>query len=265
MMRSRTGARTLWGKNMSMTTPRPATVARLKNVAALLALAETLQHRQAYLPALGVFSGYAGYGKSIAAQYVQNRNEALYVEVRDFWTKKMCAEAILMECGVARPKGTYGAMMNEIIKRLGDDNSRLLIVDEADKLVDRNAIELVRDIYEGTHCPVLLIGEELLPQKLEKYERVHSRVLGFELAMPCDLDDTRALAQVFCRHLSISDPLLERVRATTRGNARLIAITLNEMAVFAAQNRADSLDEMNYTGRVYSGESPKRFTPRRAA
>ncbi len=65
-----------------------------------------------------------------------------------------------------------------------------------DKLVDKGMIELVRDINKAAQVPVLLVGEELLPQKLEQYERVHNRVLEWVLAQPCDLADARAQANL---------------------------------------------------------------------
>jgi DNA transposition AAA+ family ATPase len=144
-----------------------------------------------------------------------------------------------------------------------DDPARPLIIDEADKLVDKGMIELVRDINKAAQVPVLLVGEELLPAKLEKYERVHNRVLEWVLAQPCDLEDARTLARFLYPKLSITDQLLDRFREETGGKARRIATTLNEAAAFAANSGAGTLDIDNYSGRIFTGESPKRF--RRAA
>ncbi len=247
------------------TPPRAGSVAPLKNVAACLALIDTLKNRPVHLPNIGVFSGHSGYGKTMAAQFCWNKRNALFVEVFDFWTRKKFCGAILAELGVANPRGTIGDMMDQIIARLGDDPSRPVIIDEADKLVDKGMIELVRDINSATQCPILLIGEELLPQKLERFERVHNRVLDFVLAMPCDLEDTRALARCLYPQLSIADDLLEAIREKTGGKARRIATTLNEAASFAVNTGLKALDMDNYTGRVFTGESPKRFVARRAA
>ena len=38
--------------------------------------------------------------------------------------------------------------------------------------------EIVREISEASQVPVILVGEEQLPQKLARVERVHNRVLN---------------------------------------------------------------------------------------
>lgn len=251
------------GNNMTQITTR--SVAPLKNVASCLALVDALVHRPAHLPSIGVFSGFSGYGKTMAAQYCWNRTGALFVEVFDFWTRKKFCQAILAELGVPRPRGTMGELMDDIIARLGDEPSRPLIIDEADKLVDKGMIELVRDLNKAAQVPVLLVGEELLPQKLETHERVHNRVLDWVLAQPCDLDDTRALAAFLYPKLPIADDLLDRIRAETGGKARRIATTLNEAAGYARNAGLSELTAATYRGRIFTGETPKRFAPRRAA
>ncbi|KAB2860460.1 MAG: ATP-binding protein, partial [Bauldia sp.] len=127
---------------------KPGSVAPLKNVAACLTLVDQLIHRPPHLPSIGVFSGFSGYGKTMAAQYAWNRTNALFVEVFDYWTRKKFCQALLAELGVAKARGTIGDMMDEIIARLGDDPARPLIIDEADKLVDRGMIENLREIAD---------------------------------------------------------------------------------------------------------------------
>ena len=90
-------------------------IAPLKNVAALMTLIETLRNRAIGLPGFGVFSGYSGFGKSVASQYAMNRTGAIYVEVREYWTKKRLCEALLNELGEIRPRGTVARMMDDII------------------------------------------------------------------------------------------------------------------------------------------------------
>ena len=38
-------------------------------------------------------------------------------------------------------------------------------------------IEIVRDFHEGSGAPVVPTGEELLPQKLKQWKRIHGRML----------------------------------------------------------------------------------------
>lgn len=238
---------------------RGRSVAPLKNVAALMTLVKTLQKRPAGLPGIGVGSGPSGFGKSVAAQFCQNKLGCLYIEARSYWTAKAFCENLLIELS-GRPKGTITQMMGQIIDLMGDQPDRPLIVDEADKLVDKRQIELIRDIYETTQVPVILVGEEELPTKLAEFERVHNRVLDWVLFQPCDLDDTRALADLVLRgEVTIADDLIEAIRQQTGGRARRIATTLHEVAQFARTSGKHELDVASYRGRIFKGESPRRL------
>lgn len=241
-----------------MTTNTPQTIAVLKNVAAAMVLLETLISRPTGLPGLGVMSGPSGFGKTIACQYAQNELGAIYIEARNFWSRKTFCEQLLVELGVPRPRGTIPNMMGEIIAIVGNEPDRPLIIDEADVLVDIKAIELVRDLYETTQVPILLVGEELLPQKLAEFERVHNRVLDWVLAEPCDADDTAALAAIICPKLTLSDDLLEQVRLQAEGRARRIVVSLHDVAQFARREGAASLDASTYSGRLFTGAAPRR-------
>ena len=172
--------------------------APLKNVSALMTLVMALRDRPARLPGIGVGSGPSGFGKSMAAQYAQNKLDCIYIEARSFWSSKTFCEKLLEELQ-GRPRGTISRMMTDIVDIMGNHPNRPLIIDEADKLVDKKQIELVRDIYELTQAPIVLIGEEELPTKLAAFERVHNRVLDWVLFQPCDAEDTRALAKAVLR------------------------------------------------------------------
>ncbi|WP_319774444.1 ATP-binding protein [Breoghania sp.] len=245
-------------KNVKTGSPAGGSIAPLKNVASLMTLIETLRNRAFGLPGIGVFSGHSGFGKSVAAQYAMNRTGAIYVEVRDYWRPKRLCEALLNELGEMKPRGTLAKMMDDIIYRVGDAPDRALIIDEADKLVDGCMIELIRDIHETTQAPVVLIGEENLPKKLEKHERVHNRVLDFQLANPCDQEDTAALARLLVPDLRLSSDLLEDVRTRTSGRARRIATTLHEIGQHARNNGLTEIDRASYGGRIFTGETPIR-------
>jgi len=233
-------------------------VAPLKNVAALMTLVVTLRDRPAGLPGIGVGSGPSGFGKSVAAQYAQNKAGCTYIEARSYWSAKTFCENLLIELG-ARPRGTISRMMDDIIDTMGDRPDRPLIIDEADKLVDKKQIELVRDIYETTQAPIVLIGEEELPTKLASFERVHNRVLDWVLFQPCDAEDTRHLARAVLRdQVSVADDLIEAIRIKTNGRARRIATTLHAVLNYANNAGLRSIDLATYKGPIVSGETPRR-------
>lgn len=239
------------------TTPVKSGPVALKNVASFVAMTTRLISRDAHLPGIGVCSSPSGYGKTWASIFAQNVTGAIRVEVGDSWTRRTLLRAILRELGETPRERTPVAELSEkVINALGHDLHRPLIVDEADKLVDRNMIELVREIHEHSGAPVVLIGEEKLPAKLLTVERVHNRVLDWMQAQPCDLDDVRLLAQAFAPKLTLSDELLEEIRAASMGRARRIVVNIARAAEFARNRGSNSLGTEKWKGDWYTGEPP---------
>lgn len=221
--------------------------APIKNVAAALSVVRSLQNRNPLQPNLGVFAGFSGYGKSVAALYCQNKTGAAYVEVRDTWTRAKLMRSILSELGVYSPRGTLSDMEDEIIGLLARDPKRPLVIDEGDLLIKKNLIELVRGIAKASNVPVLLIGEELFPKKLEQVgDRFRDLVLVTKYAQPVDLDDTRTLARTFYPHLSLGDDLLDKAREEGEGRVRRVGNSLHAIAEVAARQGVNALDLQTY-------------------
>lgn len=222
--------------------------APIKNVSACLTVVRSLQERHPLQPNLGIFAGFSGYGKSVAALYCQNKTGAAYVEVSDTWTRKKLMLSILTELGVYQPRGTLADLEDEIIGILARDPKRPLIIDEADKLVDKNMIDLVRGVAKKSNVPVLLIGEELFPKKLEGVDRFRDLVLTMDYAQPCDLMDTQTLARTFYPQLQIADDLLDEARMTGDGRVRRIGNSLHAIAEMAARKGVEAIDLAVYRG-----------------
>ena len=163
-------------------------IAKITNLALANAAMAQLVNRQDGLPGLGVLYGPSGYGKTTATVAVANQTRAYYVQLRSAWTRKTFMEKVCVELGVEKGRNTAECLDN-ICARLAA-SQRPLIIDEADYLVTRSGmVELVRDIYEGSQSPVLLVGEELMPNKLKRYERFHGRVLAWIPAQPVSKAD----------------------------------------------------------------------------
>jgi DNA transposition AAA+ family ATPase len=232
-------------------------LAALKNVAACMALVQELRDRGPHLPGIGVLHGPSGFGKTYSTIYAQNKTRALRVEIGRSWTMRTLCQRILAEAGV-QPRGTISDMTAQVIEFLGDDPSRPLIIDEADQLVDRRMIELVREIHEHSQAPVLLVGEETLPAKLQQSERTHNRVLNWVAAQPCDAADTQLLIKLFCQGVSVAPDLAELIRTRSEGRARRIVVNLAHVSEFARNRGITTIDVAAYTGPFYTGAPASR-------
>jgi hypothetical protein len=235
----------------------PTSFAALKNVLGFYQQVRKLQDRRPGLDNIGVMHGPSGYGKSYACIYAMNKTRGIRVEIGDSWTRKVFLADILREGGCAEPRGSVADLAKQAIALLAEDPRRPLYIDEADKAVDKGWIELVRELAMHSQAPVLLIGEEMLPQKLARYERVHNRVLDWFGAEPCDLADCSELAKIFLSNVVISDALLDKIRVAGDGRARRIVITLNHALEESRKSNLRELTIENYKGPIYTGEAPR--------
>lgn len=216
-----------------MTDERPLfnSVAPLRNVGALVELIDRVQKRGYGLPGMATFYGPSGYGKTTAAIYASNRFRAYQVQVKSAWTaRKLCA-SILRDLGLA-PARTIADMIDQIAEEIAR-SGRPLIIDEADQLVARGMIEIVRDIYESSGAAIILIGEELLPQKLQQWERVHGRMLDWVGAQPGDISDVKHLARIYCTGVTLDEELQAYLLQVSNASIRRICINLDRVREFA--------------------------------
>jgi hypothetical protein len=221
-----------------MTAPLP-TIAPLANVARLMEVATRLKDRPAGLPGFGLFSGPAGYGKSMAAQFVANKTRAHYVEVKSVWTQRALVSAIQIEMGLLPPRevirGSVWKAVDEIGLHMAENPSRPLIIDEADHLVRRRMIEIVRDIHKDcgeVGGSIVLVGEQGLPKALKQWERIDSRILARAEASALSQADILTLADIVCPGLEFGGAALERLEK--QASARRIVVSLNDIKERAA-------------------------------
>jgi len=231
----------------------------LRNVASFMTMVTRLTERDQHLPGIGVCSSPSGYGKTWASIFAQNRTGAIRVEVGDTWTRRTLLRAIWKELGATeadlRKKLSAADMAEKVIIALGE-NALPLIIDEADKLVDRNMIETVRELHEHSGAPVVLIGEERLPSKLLNFERVHNRVLDWMQAQPCDAADTKLLAEAFAPKIALGDDLLEAIRVASQGRARRIVVNVQRVVEFARNKSLHTVPLEKWKGEFFTGEPP---------
>ena len=171
-------------------------IAQIHNLSLVRTAAERLIGRQSSLPGIAVLYGPAGYGKTTAALSIANETRAYFVQMRSAWGRKALLEKIIVEMG-AKPFGTIPQLLDQVCEQLAA-SGRMLMVDEFDYCVRNDGmIELIRDIYEGSQSTLLLLGEEMLPQKLKRYERFHSRVLSWIPAQPITPADAALLVPIY--------------------------------------------------------------------
>ena len=208
-------------------------VAPLRNVALFAELLQRLVHTPDHLTPLGVFHGYSGYGKTCSAIYGANKHRALYLEVGASWTTKKFCQATLKELGILAAR-TVPDMVEQIIEALSMEN-RPLIIDEFDHVAawGEKSVNVVREILDKSRAPIVLIGEEHLPTRLKRWERMDNRVRSWTAAQPADGSDAQKLANYYCRDVRIAPELLAIMAEQARGVVRRICHGIETVREFA--------------------------------
>lgn len=116
---------------------------------------------------------------------------------------------------------------------------------------------IVRRLHDVSGVPVILMGEEALPQKLQRWERVHSRMLswvGAELATIADVDH---LARIYAAGVMLSPELKQLLLAASRGSIRNVSTNLAHVREHAAVQGLSKIDVDDWGRRTFhTGEAP---------
>lgn len=232
------------------------TIAPLRNVVNFDSLVRRLLATKPNLPRIGVMYGNSGRGKTYAATFAGNEHSAYHVQVGSSWTQRYFCKAVMIEIGLLTPEDTIKASIPDMVHMIATQlasSGRILIIDDAQYLERKGMIELVRDIYEASQSPLIMIGENGLPTVLKKWERVHNRVLAWVEAQKCELADCKALARIICDGVEVGTDLLQNVCDAVDGCARRIVINLDHIREFASGRGLTSIDAKSYKERIETG------------
>jgi DNA transposition AAA+ family ATPase len=230
-------------------------VAPLENVARTSALIARLRGRAHGLPGLGCLYGRAGLGKTTAATWACNALDAVHVEALPIGGVKGLLGMIVRELGL-KPARTTEALFIQAVEQLAR-TQRPLLIDEADHILTDKPIEIVRRLHDVSQAPVILIGEELLPQRLQRWERVHSRILSWVGMEPATASDVDHLAKIYARGLTLGPDLKAALLKASRGSIRNVSTNLAHVCEFAAVQGLTAVDLAAWGQRPFhSGEAP---------
>jgi len=162
-------------------------------------------------PTMGVITGDAGTGKTIATQLFLNQLMissytalplAIKVTVNPRSSPRDLAATIL-ESLREKPHGTRSTsfeIANDAARAIERYALRLLLFDEADRL-NADSFDVLRHLFDKTGCPIALVGLPNIFDVIDHYDKFRSRV---GLRMPfLPLDETEIL-EVVLPHLTIA-------------------------------------------------------------
>lgn len=206
----------------------------VKNVLRTQAMFENLQSRSMITPGIGLIHGPSGYGKTTTVTYMFNEltvsgHQPLYVRCYATDTPSSFLARVMNEMG-AEPMFPLRKMVDYIVRAM-NEQSLALFVDEADHIVGQaKTMETIRDLYDSTEQPVVLIGMEEIARRISHRKQLFNRISEWVEFKAADIEDVHLFAaELMDSRLSIAEDLLDYIRAKSSGEVRRILIALEKI------------------------------------
>ncbi len=122
--------------------------------------------------ALGIVVGRSGYGKTHALQRYAQLPRVCYLECDDTMSSKDMLEEIEERLGLLAEGGTIHRRVKRIREFLRVNAGYLMILDEADKLMNKYTtakLEIIRGIFDKVDVGVVIAGEPRLETDLKQH------------------------------------------------------------------------------------------------
>jgi len=238
-------------------------MAPTKNMRKFMQAVDTLLTRPMGTEGMGLLWGAPGEGKSTAVARVCDRFNGIFVRAVGCWTVTGMLGDLCRELGGER-KGRRKDMIEYIVDELRKDNrtARPIFIDEADYCFRQSEmVDALRDIYDLTGCPVIMIGMEDIAKRIKTNARLSRRITQWVEFNGLDLEDIDIVATECCE-VAISDDLRCYLHQECNANIGRIIIALTRIEKLAKANGLSTMDCATWGKRPLYYDQPT--FPRRA-
>jgi DNA transposition AAA+ family ATPase len=218
-------------------------IVEVKNMLKTEQLLDSLLNRSSIVPGIGLIHGPSGYGKTTAVEWLFNQDEVngIYVRCYKADTVTSILEQISKEIGIQRRHNVRG-MVDGIVEVVREQEL-CLFIDEADYVVGSARImETLRDIYDATEQPLILVGMEEIARRISQRKQLFNRISQWIEFRPADLEDVSFIAREMLEvDIEIDEALLDLIRRRANGVVRVITTALDKIEKFAMANDLDAI------------------------
>jgi DNA transposition AAA+ family ATPase len=209
-----------------------------KNIKAYLVAMGAQEERTLNVEGMSLLRGRPGEGKTWGTAFVCNRVNGVFVRALRTWSTSSMLAAMVNELG-GKPSRFINPMFDFVVKQL-KVTRRCLFIDEADYLTE-NMIDVVRDIYDLSRRPIVMIGMDDITRSLATNERFMRRITQEVHFKPLDSTDTRLVCDDVCT-VQVADDLLAKLHTESGGNIGLVSTGLYKIERLAKNANSDSVD-----------------------
>ncbi len=190
---------------------------------------------------IGIMVAYGPYGsgKSELGEWYNAKHGVPYVRAMDGGTRRTLLANIVNALEEV-PKYRAADIFEQALNIL-DEQSKPIIIDEADYLVDSGIIETVRDLSDMTNAPIILIGMENFDRKLKAYPHFCDRVT---VTVRFELFDQKGIANYAAQvcDVELTEDAYDFIHIHGKGRLRMTTTWLERCERIAKYNKLDVLD-----------------------
>lgn len=232
-------------------------MAMTKNMRQFTQAVDDLLNRPNGTEGMGLLWGSPGEGKTTAVAYVVNTYDGIFVRAVGCWTVTSMLGDICRELGGKRML-RRSDMVEYIVHELTRDGRapRPIFVDESDYCFRQfEMIDSLRDIYDLSGCPVILIGMEDIARRIRTNERIARRITQWIEFKGLDLSDTTIVANDCCE-VTLTPDLIEHLQKETGGNIGRVIIGLTKIEKYAKSSGLTSINSSTWNNQPLYFDQP---------
>lgn len=131
---------------------------------------------------LGIVVAKSGYGKTHALRRYAKMPRVVYIEGNETMNCKDIIRRIEGRIGMPKSYGSIDERMEKVIDFFNVNEGYLIIMDEADKLINKytqKKIELLRNITDGADVGLVIAGEPMLETLMKGYDERFTNRMDF--------------------------------------------------------------------------------------
>lgn len=229
-------------------------LASTKNVRRFQAAIRELRNRSLGVEGMGLLWGRPGEGKTTIIAHSANETGGVYLRANAGWTVTSMLQALVRELG-GTPGNRRSPMMDYCFDKLRG-GGRPIYVDEADYLFRQtDMLDALRDIYDETGSPVILIGMEDIARTIQNNGRFARRITAWIQFNGIDIEDARTVADTICE-VSLEDDLLDHLHQEAAANIGRMVVGLSRIERFAKTSGLTSVSRAAWGDRELFYDQP---------
>lgn len=223
-------------------------VIKTTNVIRAIDAVESLHSRSRGEEGMALLYGRPGEGKTTATGYLVNQFDGVFLRARQTWTVTSMLQALMEE--IQREPSHVRSPMVDAAVEWFVTHDRMLVIDEADYLLQqRGMLDALRDIYDLTGIPVLMVMMEKAPRKIQSdpgLSRFKRRITKWVRFDGLSLEDTAKVCAELPEladetPIQVERDLVERIHKESGQNIGFIVIALGKVERFARTNNLDAV------------------------